>query len=88
MRALILIFALCACSRGAVVVSKPPVVVKVPVAISCVSGARPEPVASLASQHPEWGGYSVKQKAELVAAQALRHKSYGEGLDAATGACR
>lgn len=87
MRALILIFALCACSRGAVVVDRP-VTVKVPVSVPCLAGARPEPVASLQSQHPEWNGYSVKQKAELVSAQALKLKSYGEALNASTGACK
>jgi hypothetical protein len=85
-RAAILLFALAGCSSGAVVVDRP-TTVSVPVTVPCVSGARPDVVASLKSQHPDWAGYTVKQKAELVAAQALRHKSYGEGLNGATGAC-
>ena len=86
MRYLILLFALAGC--GGTVVQDRPTVVKVPVAIGCVSGARPDPVASLKAQHPDWGSYTPKQKAALVAAQALRHKNYGQELDSATSACK
>jgi hypothetical protein len=79
--------ALAGCSSGAVVVDRP-TTVSVPVTVPCVSGARPDAVESLKAKHPDWQGYSIKQKAELVAAQALRHKSYGEGLNGVTGACR
>lgn len=84
---LLLLLALCGCARGAVVVDRP-ITVKVPVAVPCVAGVRPDPVSALKSRHPDWAGYSVKQKAELVSAQALRHKSYGQALGASTGACQ
>lgn len=73
---------------GGTVVESRPEVVKVPVSVPCVSGERPAAVESLKAKHPDWSGYSVKQKAEYAAAQALRHQSYGQELNAATGACR
>ena len=80
------LFALSAC--GGTIVQERPVTVKVPVTVPCVSGERPAPVSSLKTTHPDWGTLSVKQKAELVAAQALRHKSFGDAESAATSACR
>lgn len=88
MRALILIFALTACARGAIVVEKPPVIVKVPTTVPCVSGERPATVESIKAKHPDRAGYSVKQKAELVGSAGLRNKSYGQALNASTSACR
>lgn len=86
MRYLVLLLALAGC--GGTVVQDRPTVVKVPVTVACVSGARPDPVESLKAQHPDWASYTPKQKAELVAAQALRHKNYGQELNSATGACQ
>lgn len=80
------LFALAAC--GGTIVQDRPVTVKVPVTVPCVSGDRPASVSSLKSTQPDWYALSVKQKAELVAAQALRHKSYGEAENAATSACK
>jgi hypothetical protein len=78
---------LTACGGG-VVVDDRPTIVKVPVTVPCLSGELPMSAASLKSKYPDWDTYSVKQKAELVAAQALRYKSYSEELNAATGACQ
>jgi len=84
---LAMIALLCACG-GSTVVENRPEVVKVPVQVPCVSGERPAPVEPLKASHPDWYGYTPKQKAEYAAAQALRHQSYGQELNAATGACR
>jgi hypothetical protein len=75
--------------RGAIEPAKP-VRVSVPVAVGCVDGVRPGPVAPLSATHDEltWVALTPKQKAELVAAQALRHQNRGDAIDAATGACR
>lgn len=73
---------------GSSVVQDRPTIVKVPATVPCVAGERPVAPDSLKSKHPNWAGYSVKQKAEYAAAQALRHQSYGQELNAATGACR
>jgi hypothetical protein len=69
------------------VVQDRPTVVKVPVTVPCVSGERPLAIIPLKEQYPDWQDKTPKQKAELVAAQALHHKSYGQELGAATGAC-
>ena len=86
MRYLIILFALAGC--GGTVVQDRPVVVKVPVSVPCVSGERPAAVTPLKEQYPNWQGKTVKQKAELVAAQALRHQTYGQEINAATSACK
>ena len=78
---------LASCGQGTVIQDRP-VSVSVPVTVPCVAGERPAPPESLKSKHPGWNSYSVKQKAEYAAAQALRHQSYGQELNAATGACR
>lgn len=75
-------------SCGGTVVQDRPTTVSIPVTVPCVSGERPVAVESLQSKHPEWVSYTPKQKAELVAAQAGRHKNYGQELGAATGACK
>lgn len=87
-RSAIVLFLLLTACPGSVVVQDRPVTVRIPVNTPCVAGARPAPVASLQSQHPGWKTYSHKQKTELTAAQTLRHKSYGEAVNAATGACQ
>ncbi len=84
----ITLIALLSACGGSTVVENRPEVVKVPVAVPCVSGERPVAPESLKAKHPDWESYSVKQKAEYAAAQALRHQSYGQELDAATSACR
>lgn len=88
MRALILLLALAACvERGEVVVDRPKTV-SVLVSTPCVSGERPATVEPLKTLHPDWYGYTPKQKTELAGAQALRHKNYGEATNAATSACK
>lgn len=64
--------------------------VSVPVAVGCVSGERPAAVTSLKDQisADQWKALTLKQKAENVSAQALRHQSYGQAVSAATGACK
>lgn len=89
MRTILSLAALVALSAcGGTIVQDRPVTVKVPVTVPCVSGERPAAVSSLKSTNPDWYALSVKQKAELVTAQALRHKSYGEAENAATSACQ
>jgi hypothetical protein len=62
----------------------------VPVAVGCVSGDRPADVAPLQSRFSaaEWTEKTPAQKAAEVAAQGLRHQSYGQAQAAATGACK
>lgn len=73
---------------GSTVVENRPEVVKVPVTVPCVAGERPAAPVALKEGHPDWAGYSLKQKAEYVAPHAFRLYSYGKELNAATGACQ
>ncbi|GAO78636.1 hypothetical protein [Sphingopyxis sp. C-1] len=89
MRALILIPALILAACGPRVVTKETVkTISVPVVQKCAS-AKPEPVPALNEQMTEaqWLALSPKQKAETVAAQALRRLGYSDALGAATSAC-
>jgi len=88
MRALFLILMLTAC--GPRVVYRDRVeTVKVPVTVPCRAGASPVAPAALLSRYTaaQWKALTVKQKAELVGAQGLKHQSYGQAVDAATSAC-
>ena len=78
---------LSACNSPVVVKDRPQIVSK-PVTVPCVSGKRPDAVPSLKQQHPDWYSYTPKQKTEYAAAQGLRHQSYGQEVNAATGACQ
>jgi hypothetical protein len=62
----------------------------VPVAVGCVSGERPAAVAPLKERFDgaAWRALTPKQKTAEVAAQALRHQSRAQALDAATSSCR
>ena len=64
--------------------------VSVPVAVGCVAGERPSPVAPLSATFDAaaWAALTPRQKAAQVAAQALRHQSRGDALAAATRGCR
>jgi len=73
---------------GSTVVQDRPTKVSVPVTVPCVSGVRPEAVASLKELHPDWDKYSFKQKTEYFAVWALQNRNYGQGLASATGACK
>jgi hypothetical protein len=81
--ALLILFTLTAC--GKTVIQDRPVRVAVPVAQSCAL-PRPTPPAPL-SARSDWDSLDVKQKAALVAKQALLWQTYGEQLNAATAAC-
>lgn len=86
MRYLIILFALAGC--GGTVVQDRPTVVRIAVTVPCVSGERPAAVISLKEQYPNWQDKTPKQKAELVAAQALKRKTYGQEINNATSACK
>lgn len=62
-----------------------PVRVAVPVVQPCTL-TRPTPPAPL-NQRADWDTLDVRQKAALVGKQALDWQTYGEQLNAATGAC-
>lgn len=90
-----MLFALTAC--GKTVTHDRPVKVLVPVAQSCAL-PRPEEVPPLIDETPEWvdgkdkaspldGPLDIKQKAALVGNWALRVRTYGQQLFAATAAC-
>lgn len=80
--------ALSACS-GNTVVQDRPVRVAVPVPAPCAS-KRPAPVPSLKATYSddEWAEMDVRQRAAAVAENAVRLRTYGEQLNAATRACR
>jgi hypothetical protein len=84
------ISALGGCARTPTPVAERIVTVSVPVTVPCLSGKRPDAVPPLSVTIPkaEWDGLSPKQKAEAVAAQALRHQNRSDALEAATGACQ
>lgn len=63
-----------------------PIAVKVPVAQPCAL-PRPAEVSPLAAR-ADWDDLDVRQKAALVGKQALELRTYGEQLNAATGACK
>lgn len=77
----------CASTGGGVTTDRV-VTVKQPVPQPC-AGQRPAAVTPLREKYPaaQWGAMDVKQKAAAVGAQGLERQTYGEQLDAATGAC-
>lgn len=79
---------LVACGHSPTVVKERVETVSVPVIQKCAS-PKPADVTSLNGQIDEaaWQALSHKQRAERVAAQALRHMNYGDELGAATSAC-
>lgn len=72
---------------GGTVVHDRPVVVKTPVPQPCVASQRPAPVRPLKEAAPGWYDLDIRQKAALVGKQGLDLRTYGEDLNAATGAC-
>lgn len=88
MRSLVLVFLFTGCATNPTIVKDRPTEVAIPVIVPCVD-ERPAVVKTLKENYStaEWYNFTLKQKAELAGAQSLRRKSYGEALDAATGAC-
>lgn len=82
------LIALLGACGGPVIIKDKPTRVSVPVTVPCVSGERPAQPQPLKDRRPDWYSLTPKQKAEIAAAQALRHQSYGQALNAATGACQ
>lgn len=83
----LLALTLAGCS-GKTIVQDRPVRVAVPVAAPCVT-AKPAQVQSLQTRYSddEWAAMDVRQKAAAVAENAIRLRTYGEQLNAATIAC-
>ena len=81
---------LAGCNHAAKPVESPGSVVSVPVAVGCLSGARPDAITPLSAQygHEAWNALTVAQKAALVASQGLKHQNRADALDAATGGCK
>lgn len=71
---------------GGTIVKDRPVRVAVPVPQPCAA-PRPSPVVPIKEQPIDWEALDVRQKAALIGKQGLDHKTYGEQLAAATGAC-
>lgn len=76
------------CAKQGPIYRDRPVEVLVPVAQVCAS-TRPAKVPALRDTLPrqEWDKRDVRQKAATIGKQALDRQTYGEQLDAATGAC-
>lgn len=77
----------CAQKQGSII-KEVPVEVKVPVVVPCM-GERPEEVLSLRDQftREEWEALTTDQRENLLAAQALLRKIYGDRLTAASAGC-
>lgn len=71
------------------VIKEVPIEVKVPVAVPCM-GERPGPVGALIDSlsRDEWDALTTDQRANLLAAQALMRKIYGDRLTDASAGCR
>lgn len=63
--------------------------VRVPVTVPCI-GERPAPITALIDSIPrdEWDALPTDTRANLLAAQALERKLYGERLSDAAAGCR
>jgi hypothetical protein len=79
--------ALAGCTRT--ITKEVPIEVRVPVAVPCML-ARPEVEPSLKEQieRDQWDDLTTDQRANLVAAQALARKLYGDRLTDAAAGCR
>jgi hypothetical protein len=87
--ALALVVALAGCESAGTIVRDRPVEVKVPVFTPCVAGPRPAKVRPLKEElaPAEWQRLDVRQKAAAAGRKGLERQTYGEQLNAATGAC-
>lgn len=89
MRMIILAAALLLTACGPRVITRDRVeTVSVPVIQKCAS-EKPAAVQPVRDRIDEtaWDALTLKQKAETMSAQGLRHLSYGASLQAATSAC-
>lgn len=77
---------LAGCTKA--IVQDRPVRVAIPITAPCVT-AKPAPVQSLQTRYSdeEWAAMDIRQKAAAVAENAIRLRTYGEQLNAATIAC-
>lgn len=82
--------ALAACAgKSEPVIVERPVEVRVPVSVPCM-GERPATITALIDKMPrtEWDALPTDLRANLLAAQALERKLYGERLADAAAGCR
>jgi len=87
-RAIILTLALAGCTRTVTVTKEVPVEVRVPVAVACVL-ERPDEVVPLRYKiaREQWEALSTDQRENLLQAQALDRKAFGDKLFVATAGC-
>lgn len=85
----IIIAALLTGCQTRTVIKEVPIEVKVPVAMPCM-GARPGDVTALREtmSREEWDSLTTDQRENLMAAQALARKIYGDRLTDASAGCR
>ncbi len=71
------------------VVQEKPVNVLTPVTVPCVSPARPAEVKPLRSKmtKEQWNALDVKQRQDLLLAQGMDRKAYGDSLFVSTAGC-
>ena len=88
MRMIALVLLLAGCSSNPTVVKERVETVSVPVIQKCAS-EKPPQVAPIDSRYSveQWEALSHKQRAEIVAAQALARMNHADALAAATSAC-
>lgn len=86
--ALLLALAGCAGKPKTVIVDRI-VEVKVPVTVPCLAAPPPAVTALIESlSREQWDALSTDQRANLLAAQALERKIYGDRLTDASAGCR
>jgi hypothetical protein len=83
----LLALSLAGCTRT--ITKEVPVEVRVPVTVPCM-GDRPGAVTALIDSlsRDEWNALTTDQRANLLAAQALERKIYGDRLTDAAAGCR
>lgn len=85
---LLILISLAGCSPK-VITKEIPIEVRVPVPAPCVQGDRPAEPESLRDRMSRemWTNLTTDQRENLLAAQALDRKAYGDRLTAATAGC-
>jgi hypothetical protein len=71
------------------VVQEKPVTVLTPVTVPCVSPARPDETKALKLKmtKKQWDALDVKQRQDLLLAQGMDRKAYGDKLYVSTAGC-